>query len=355
LEAKMRLTGVTLNIDFGFYNYKHGDDDRSDGGGGTTYSWGRHNVVCIMTVTQNIGWSSLGSDIVESSVTRKLQAPRGGTQAIYMGVGTTKDVYRQGVNMVYKSHGEIGSFDFFDFINTFTNALVLLGAATTITTLVAVNTGIIGQDGAILSNYTYTLCTPEEVYARTCAQAASQAGTFMRNFDPHRRGHLCEASLFRKLKLILHRDLTDEQIAQVTDDCFKIADMDDDNKVSLDEFCTFITKGDANLHNVVLRYKDENGNPEKLAEYKAVPKTQEEHDMENMQGAVQQGSLFSTPSVTKVHPAPNVANAPCDICDASPCADGCPGSPSQALPPPPPVGQTGVHTIPTGRARGIFG
>ena len=45
LEAKIRLTGVTLNIDFGFYDYKHGDDDRSDGGGGTTYSWGRHNVV----------------------------------------------------------------------------------------------------------------------------------------------------------------------------------------------------------------------------------------------------------------------------------------------------------------------
>ena len=77
-----------------------------------------------MTVTENIGWASLGSDIVESSVTRKLQvqsrnpypdqchdlrllsgqhfccqAPRGGTQAIYMGVGTTKDVYRQGVNV----------------------------------------------------------------------------------------------------------------------------------------------------------------------------------------------------------------------------------------------------------------
>jgi len=288
-------------------------------------------------VTQNIGWASLGSDIVQSRVTRKLQAPRGSTQAIYMGAGSTKDVYRQGVYMVYKSHGEIGRFDFFDFINTFTNALVLLGAATTITTLVAVNTGIIGQDGAILSNYTYTMCTPAEVYARTCAQAASQAGTFIRNFDPHRRGHLCEASLFRKLKLILHRDLTDEQIAQVADDCVKVADMDEDNQVSLDEFCTFITSGDANLHNVVLRYKDEDGNPEVLARYKAVPKTEEEQYMQPI--SVPNGTTSSAPSAAKVHPAPLQAlqHVRC-VHTGVPIA----AAPSQALPLPPPEGHARV-------------
>lgn len=245
--AYNRLTGVQLDMEFFFTDFSNDDHDLSGEKG--VGVWRRHNVVCIATIRKaDVLWSSMGYDIHDTPTLPSLTSQGGAysnlSSKVYEGV--VIDRYRQGIKIAFSASGEFGHFDFQNFVNVFTQALVLLSASTTITmTLVMlapyISERIFGSDGKLFYQAQNQTLDPEFQRYYTAVRAATQAGNFIQTFDHNITGYMSKAALFHKLHALLFKDLAASQIAQIVEDvseCMQIGtdEPHEEPKVDLGEF-----------------------------------------------------------------------------------------------------------------------
>jgi len=86
-----------------------------------------------------------------------------------------------------------------------------------------------------------------------------------RAFDPSRLGVVDPRLLFENLKAMCGRDLNDFQLAQIVADVEKIADVDVNGHIEMDEFTHFLANDECDLGNVIAKYKDLPGDEERLS------------------------------------------------------------------------------------------
>jgi len=114
---------------------------------------------------------------------------------IYTQESVMLDRYRQGIKVIFRPHGSIGKIDAFKIIDMIIQGVVLLGVASTLTTIIATNPYLasfidLESFSQIFARY-YAVAIEgkgDAVTAKTAAKAATQASQFFRTFDPQMTG-----------------------------------------------------------------------------------------------------------------------------------------------------------------------
>ena len=105
--------------------------------------------------------------------------------------------------MIYAAHGSVGVFNFTYFVNALVQGLVLLGASTQITKLLA--NYAFDCDGTSLvysNNQNLNVSCPRAV-ARTAALAGLQTEQFFASLDPDHTADMSSGRLFKNLRLMV--------------------------------------------------------------------------------------------------------------------------------------------------------
>lgn len=294
-----RLIGARLDIDMEITNM-YADYT----GDAETYSWGRREIACILTVKRTGAWTSSGS-VTESHLSGPTkQAPGGkytGTGANVL-AGTELRRYNQGLKIAFMPHGNVAFINPTYMVQIMVQAIVLLGVASQVVQYVAMY--CLGDDSKIFTKYQDTHMSPQEVVVRTAALAAKHAEQFLTSMDKGREtkkpgghhartGFMSKPILFRTLQVLFGKRSKDAchdtsvellskgQIAKLTHDiCQQIvpdrdtgltADQTVQNEatqtktqdgikllvpqITVEEYCQFATDEGCDLVNVVQQYK----------------------------------------------------------------------------------------------------
>jgi len=250
--AYWRMTGVPLVMNMDYKNY---DVSGEDG----FLAWEHDDkIYCELTVEVTGTWASMGSESV-SFPNGISYNQRAGTNS-YDYDTTVVDRYRQGIQVVFMPHGSIGEIDSNAILTAVLNGVVLMGMATTITTLVGKHIYKCDGFGSIFKKYQDTECDPLKTLARSAAAAAFRVAQFDATLDPDRTGNLDIRVMYENLRMMFGKDLTKPQIALLVKDMIHHSDLEGDKMVAVDEFTNFISDDSCDLLNVVEHYKllDEN-------------------------------------------------------------------------------------------------
>jgi hypothetical protein len=225
-----RNTGVCLLLDMKYLNFNEVSEDATGIGLGE-YD---EKAVCIITVSRQGTWCSLGSENIDFTQTQTFTQQ---TANVYTQEGVFLDRYRQGIKIISRTHGSIGQFDMFSIVNAIIQGLVLQHVATN---------GIPGMTklttfAQIFGRFAAAPVDDHIVTTKTAAQAAVKCSQFFRAFDPSMSGSMDETRMFDMLKVLLAADLSEEQIAEVVKDMRDCADYDGDGVCNVDEFIQFLT------------------------------------------------------------------------------------------------------------------
>jgi len=279
-----RLTGVSLSVDLDLTNYADmtGQHEHE--------SWDQtHNVACKMTVSHRGSWTSLGSKVTGYEDAHRVS---GRSPATEYTTGKVYDRYQQGVKVVYSAHGKIGVFSLTHAVNTFVQALVLLGLSTTVCKIVANYLLVWDGTSRIFNKYQNIVCDKQKALARTAASTAMQLNTFFDALDPDFENEMSKARLFQNLRAVLgapHGDeddeyeglsLNNEQIAQIVTDVVRMANgkiQDVHDPVNIDEFCDLTSDDTCDLVSVMQHYHSLPGDPDMLETIMAEPVMQDDY------------------------------------------------------------------------------
>jgi len=265
-----RMTGGTIVFHMDYRNYDVTGED-------AFYDDHDSKIYCVIKVEHIGSWASVGSESADfESPIRYTQ----GTGKMYTYNTVVVDRYRQGIKVIFSPHGSMGEVDVYAVINALLNGVVMLGVATSITTLVAKYCSPCGGFMGVFRNFQDVECRPDHVIARTAAHASAQASNFIRAFDKGCTGTLNQRMLFENIKTLCGEDLTDEQIAECVSDICAYADVDNDGDVAVDEFTHFLAPDECDLMNVIAKYSKSKGDPTKLEEINELEI--DEHYKENM-------------------------------------------------------------------------
>jgi len=303
-----RMTGGIVVFHMDYRNYDVTGED-------AFYDNHDSKIYCVIKVEHMGSWASMGSESADfESPIRYTQ----GTGKMYTYNTVLVDRYRQGIKVIFSPHGSIGEVDTYAVINALLNGVVMLGIATSITTLVAKYCSPCGGFMGVFKNFQDVECRPDHVIARTAAHASAQASNFIRAFDKGCTGTLNQRMLFENIKTLCGEDLTDEQIAECVSDICSYADVDNDGDVAVDEFTHFLAPDECDLMNVIAKYSKSKGDANKLEEINALEiDEQYEKNMQKVQAGVHQINVAAGGhrSVYATHlPPPPPPRAFCTSC-----------------------------------------
>jgi len=242
-----RMTGVPLVMNM---DYKNFDVSGEDG----FLAWEHDDkIYCELTVQVTGVWASMGSESVSfPNGIRYVQ--RAGTRK-YDYDTTVVDRYRQGIQIMFMPHGSVGEIDGNAILTAILNGVVLMGLATTITTLVGKHVYPCDGFGSIFKKYQDTECHPEKALARSAAAAAFRVAQFDATLDPDCTGEMDIRVMYENLRMMFGKDLTKEQIALLIKDLVYHSDLEGDKIVQVDEFTNFLSDDNCDLLNVVEHYR----------------------------------------------------------------------------------------------------
>lgn len=285
-----RMTGVLLEVDMELVNY--GQDASL---GTSTDVFNTHNIACVLTITRQNDWTSLGVDVRDFKTPVRYREYPGSSKMVYRETEFVES-YRQGVKVVYSTHGKVGVFNFNLFVNQLVQGLVLLTLSTEIAKFIARYCLFYDGTSQIFAGYQNTFCDKDRAVARTAALAGMQTTTFFSTLDPHRTGDMSKLRLFKNLRVMLssgnvdrqgdlYKGLTPAQIASMVRDVSIAANGPSgagfEDPVSMDEFCYLTGDDCCDLYNLIDLYKNDPGDEDMLARImSAVDHTPEEDEHE---------------------------------------------------------------------------